>query len=148
MINYQVFNSLEHFQEDAPKMLKRIGAFWNWDTKLVLKYEPYTAPRSRSQLNLYREWLHRMADFFSTRGSQFTDDDMHNMLRHKYLGYETKVIGKTVIKDQLKSTANGKIGKAEMSEYMTKIDIWATELGCYLPHPEDNEYTKYKEART
>ena len=88
-----------------------------------------------------------MADHFSTKGNQFTDDDMHDLCRHKHLGYETKVIGNTEIRDQLRSTADGHISKADMAEYMHKVDIWATELGCYLPHPEDNEYTKYREAR-
>lgn len=148
MINYQVFQDEDHFKREAPNMLKRIGAFWNWDNKLVLQYDTWREPRSRSQLNLYREWLKAMADFFSTRDNLFTDEDMHDLCRHKFLGYETKRVGKTEIRDQLRSTANGKISKADMSEYMHKVDVWATEMGCYLPHPEDNEYSKYREART
>ena len=147
MINYQVFNSKEHFLEEAPKFLNRIPAFWNWENKLVLKWEQWTEPRSRAQLGLYREWLRDMASFFSTADTKFCDDDMHDLMRHKFLGYEDRMIGNTLVKSQLKSTANGKIGKTDMSEYMTKIDIWATEMGCYLPRPGDNEYTKYREAR-
>jgi hypothetical protein len=147
LINYQVFNDKAHFEENAPKMLGRIGAFWNWQNKMVLKHEVWTEPRSKSQLGLYRMWLTKLADYFSTKDQQFSDDDMHDLMRHKFLGYETKTVGNTVIKDQLKSTANGAIGKTEMSEYMTKLDIWATEMECYLPHPEDNEYSKYREAQ-
>ena len=147
VIDYEVFNSKEQFLEDAPKMVKRIGAFWNWDLRLQLQYRPWTEPRTKHQLGLYRVWLRSMADFFSSRTTQFSDDDMHDLCRHQFLGYEDKVIGKTEIKSQLKSTANGKIGKADMSEYMFKIDVWATELGCYLERPEDNDYTIYKEAR-
>lgn len=144
---YQVFTSKEHLLEDGPKFVNRIGAFWNWETKLVLKYEPWTEPRTRSQLGLYRIWLRHMADFFSVRGNLFTDDDMHDLTRHKFLGYEEKTIGSTELKPQLRSTAAGKLGKTEMSEYMHKIEVWCTELGCYLPYPEDNEYTKYRSAR-
>ena len=147
MIDYIIFNDKEHLLEDGPKFIKRIGAFWNFSTRLVLRYEPWTEPRSKSQLGLYRIWLRHMADFFSTKGGQYTDDDMHDLCRHKFLGYEDRKIGHTEIRSQLKSTAAGKIGKQEMSEYMHQIETWCTELGCYLPYPEDNEYTKYRKAR-
>jgi hypothetical protein len=88
-----------------------------------------------------------MADYFSIKGAQYTEDDMHDLCRHKFLGYENRKIGNTEIVSQLKSTAAGKIGKAEMSEYMHQIEVWCTELGCYLPYPEDNEYTHYRKAR-
>ena len=148
MLNYQIFQSKEQLQEEGVKMLNRINAFWNWENKLVLKYERWTEPRSRSQLGLYRVWLQHLADAFSKPDQKFSDDDMHDLMRHKFLGYTDKVVGNTVIRDQLKSTANGAIAKSDMSEYMTQIDVWAQELGVYLPHPEDNEYSKYKEART
>ena len=148
MLNYQVFNDKEHFLREAPKMVKRIGAFWNWDTKLVLTYTPSRDRRTKSQLGLYRIWLRHMADFFSTKGSQFSDDDMHDLCRHKFLGYEDKVVGSTEIPQQLRSTSAGKIGKGDMSEYMHQIEAWCTELGCYLPYPEDNEYTDYRKGRT
>jgi hypothetical protein len=148
MLDYQVFDSKEHLLTEGPMMLKRIGAFWNFETRLVLRYEPWTEPRSKSQLALYRVWLRHMADHFSGKGQQFSDDDMHDLMRHKFLGYEDRKIGGTEVKQQLKSTAAGKIGKLEMSEFMHKIEVWCTELGCYLPYPEENEYTKYRRART
>ena len=145
---YQVFRSKEHLLEDGPKFIKRIGAFWNFGSPLVLKYEPWTEPRTKSQLGLYRIWLRHMADYFSIKGATYPDDDMHDLCRHKFLGYEDKKIGHTEIVQQLKSTAQGKLGKAEMSEYMHKVEVWCTELGCYLPYPAENEYTKYRSART
>jgi hypothetical protein len=148
MGNQVIFHTREQFEEEAPKMVARIASFWDWSHKLVLKYEQWSEPRSRSQLALYRIWLRQMASFFSTKEAKYSDDDMHDLMRHKFLGYEDRRIGNTEIKLQLRSTANGRISKQEMSEYMTKVDIWAAELGCYLPRPEDNEYTKYREART
>ena len=144
----QVFRSREQFLEDAPKLVKRISAFWNFDQPLELSYKPWTERRSKAQLGLYRTWLRHMADYFTTREHQFTDDDIHDLVRHKFLGYEDKLVGSTEIKGQLKSTANGKIGKTDMSEFMHQIDVWCTELGCYLPYPDENEYTQYKKART
>lgn len=147
MIDYQIFETRESLLEDGPKLIKRIGAFWDFGTKLVIRYEPFTERRSRSQLGLYRTWLRHMADHFSSKSAQFTDDDMHDLCRHRFLGYEDRKIGSTEIVAQLKSTADGKIGKGAMSEYMHKIEVWCTELGCYLPYPEDNEYTAYRRAR-
>jgi hypothetical protein len=147
MIDYQIFETREALVEDGPKLIKRIGAFWNFETKLVIRYEPFTERRSRSQLALYRVWLRHMADHFSTKGNIYTEDDMHDLCRHKFLGYEDRKIGNTEIQAQLKSTAAGKIGRAEMSEYMHQIEAWCTELGCYLPYPEDNDYSIYRRAR-
>ena len=148
MDDYQVFNDAEHFEREGAKFLKRLSAYWNWDHRMVLTPTVWREPRTRSQLNLYREWLNRLAEFFSTKNGQFSPDDMHDICRHQFLGYETKRIGNTEIRDQLRSTANGRISRLDMSEYMTKVDHWALDMGCQLPHPDDNEYTKYKRART
>lgn len=147
MINYRIFTSKEHFLAEGPKWLGSINAFWNWDHRLELRYQIAEDPRSKAQLKLYRVWLRHLAEYFSNATRQFSEDDMHDLMRHKFLGYETRVIGETEIVNQLKSTADGKIAKHVMSEFMFQVDQWATEMGCYLPHPEDNEYTKYRQAR-
>ena len=146
-IDYQVFSSKEQLLEEGPRMLARWCAFWNWERKMQVSYQMWEAPRTRSQLNLYWQWMSQLATGFSRAGSVYSKDDMHDLMRHKFLGYEEKVIGHTKIKDQLKSVADGKIGKARMSEYMHQIDSWAADHGILLPSPELNEYTKYKEAR-
>lgn len=101
--------------------------------------------RSLPQNNLYWEWCTQMAKHFSRKGGSFVKEDMHDLMRHTFLGYETKMIGKTKLEPQLKSTT--KLDKHEMSEYMMKIEAWAADHGCLLPRPEDNEYTKYREAQ-
>ena len=88
-----------------------------------------------------------LAESFNSRSKeeQWSKDDMHDLMRHKFLGYESKTIGKTELKDILRSTT--KLDKGEMHHYMTQIDVWGTEVGVYLPHPEDSEYMKLMERQ-
>jgi hypothetical protein len=123
----------------------RLGSFWNFDQhELMVTYEIYRDPRTRSQNNLYWKWLDEMANFYSTREQGFSKDDMHDLMRYQFLGCEDKVIGNTVISDQLKSTSSLK--KDEMSQYMHKIEQWNVDKGLYLTIPAENEYMKYREA--
>ena len=146
MIDYQVFDSKEKLLEEGPKMLTRISAFWNFDSgPLQLTYSKWTKPRTRSQNSLYWEWLNQMAEHFSTRDNHFSKEDMHDLMRHKFLGYEDKKLGSTEIKNQLKTTT--RLNTAVMAEYMNKIEAWAVDHGCLLPIPDHNEYQRYREAR-
>ena len=107
--------------------------------------------RSLPQNNLYWEWMTQMALFFggkgatNIKGEKINSEDMHDLMRHNYLGYVEKQVGKTKLAPQLRSTTE--LTKAEMSEYMLKVEVWAAENRCLLPRPEDNEYTQYREAR-
>lgn len=103
----------------------------------------YKAKRSSPSNALYWSWLTELAKYFS-KAKPFTKDDMHDLMRHQFLGYQDKVIGSTIIGHQLKTTTGLKV--SEMHVYMLQIDIWATEQGCYLPRPEDSDYAKYREA--
>ena len=110
--------------------------------------------RSLDQNALMWMWLTILAEHFGARGIQndsgekVDKDDMHDIMRHKFLGYESgpRKIGNTVIDEhKLKSTAKLEVG--EMHKYLTQIDQWAAEHGCLLPHPEDCEYERLKEAQ-
>jgi len=94
--------------------------------------------RSLNQNGLYWQWMGLQAKHFSKNGSSFDKDDMHDMMRHKFLGYEDRRIGKTIISNQLKSTT--KLSKGEMFEYMEKVDAWSVDMGLRLPIPEESEY--------
>ena len=145
MINYIRINEKDQLQERMTALATRIGAFWNWEKPLMVYYEAYTDPRTRSQNNLYWMWCEEMANYYSRRDTPFTKDDMHDLMRHHFLGYENKTIGNTTLERQLVSTTGLK--KPEMSEYMHKIEQWNTDNGLLLTIPADNEYRKYKEAR-
>lgn len=105
--------------------------------------------RSLSQNALYWAWMGELAVSFTNRakdGSAWTKDDMHDLMRHQFLGYEEKVIGKTELKPTLKSTAD--LDRGEMHYFMEQIDAWGAEHGVMLPHPADSEYMKLMERQT
>jgi len=107
-----------------------------------VKVEEYKSPRSLSANNLYWMWLSQMATFFSQKGTAVTKDEMHILMRHKYLGYsKAKKIGKTEIGELLNSTA--KLKSSEFCHYMEKIDAWAAQCGCLLKSPDESEYRQF-----
>ena len=118
-----------------------------WQGKpLVIKWAILGDKRSLSANNLYFMWLGIMAESFTKRLKESYDkDDMHYLMRSKFLGTEDIVIGNTVIEAQLKSTA--KMESAPFCEYMTKCEVWAIGHGIILPHPPANEYTDYWQAQ-
>lgn len=95
------------------------------------------ASRTLDQNALYWKWMECMSRYFTERGRPLDKDEAHDLMRHLFLGYQTKTIGHTEITN-LRSTT--KLDKGEMSHYMTLIDAWAVDRGCYLPKPEDSEY--------
>ena len=113
------------------------------DVPMEVVIREYKAKRSGQSNAMYWEWLTVMAKYFSKK-DVFTKDDMHDLMRHQFLGYETKTIGKTNIGPQLKTTTV--LNVKQMNMYMLQIDLWSAEHGCYLPRPEDSDYARYREA--
>lgn len=140
MIEVKV-DTLDQLDQRLLALGNRIRVTWTGDKPIVLQMKQWKPMASRSQQNLYWEWM-------VVLGKAFNQDknDMHDLMRHKFLGYEEKVIGDDVIR-RLKSTKASEIEKPDMAHYMNQIDVWASEtMGIYLPVPEMNEYAKYREA--
>lgn len=110
-----------------------------------VEFREWSEKRSLSANGLYWMWLETLAKHFSRGGNSFSKDDMHDLMRHQHLGYVEKKVGKTDLKPQLASTSI--LTTAQMCHYMAKVDAWAADHGCLLPRPEDNEYSKYREAQ-
>jgi hypothetical protein len=137
----------DQLQQQVEHLCNRILGFWDFTVPLKIDYGIWADAATTGQRKLYWAWMEALAGHFSNPGKSFSKDDMHDLMKHEHLGYEDKTIGHTVISRQLKSTSPSVMGKGSMSEYMTKIDAWAADHGVLLPRPEDNEYTKYRDAR-
>ena len=118
---------------------------FNIDEPLQVEIKPYKPKRKLSQNNLYWSWLTTLAKHFSKKAPPYHAEQMHDLMRHKFLGYENQIIGSTEIKGQLISTAS--LESPAMSEYMTKIEAWAADMGCLLPVLACKEYENYREAQ-
>lgn len=117
------------------------------DGPVVLTIKPMGEICTRKCRALYWVWMAAMAKHFSKKGGHFEKEDMHDLMRHKFLGYESKTIGKTKLEPQLVSTSeDAGFSTAQMLEFMQQIDAWAANNGCLLPRPEDNEYAEYAKA--
>ena len=98
--------------------------------------------RSKSQNDLYWEWLSYLSEYInSKKGTDVSKDDMHDYMRHKYLGYDApKKIGSVEVRERLKTTTQLTTG--EMFHYMSEIDAYAASIGLMLPRPDDCQYER------
>ena len=98
--------------------------------------------RTVEQNAMYWEWMAILAEFFTVKMKQpYAKEDMHDLMRHKFLGYDTKTIGQTEI-SKLRSTT--KLTTGEEFAYMEQIDAWSAEFGCLLPRPDSSDYQQNK----
>lgn len=105
---------------------------------IKISWKPYKQKRSLPQNALMWQWLTKLASKFSNGMESYSKEDMHDLMRHKFLGYETVTIGNTELKDRLISTTS--LDTGAMFEYMQKVDAWAVAHGVFLPRPQDCEY--------
>lgn len=109
---------------------------------VAVKVEEYKSPRSLSANALYWLWMSELAGHFNKKGRTESKDDMHDLMRHKFLGWtKPRMVGKTEIKSTLRSTS--KLKKNEMCYYMDQVYHWAAEVGCYLSCPIESEYKEF-----
>lgn len=134
----------DQLQERVDALVRRVGEFWDFsENALAITYGVYTDPRSRSQNRMSWMWYQEMAKYYGA--DSFTDQDMHDLMCHHFLGYADKVVGKTVIARQLIGTSG--LNKSDMSEFLHKVEAWNTDHGLLLTIPADSQYMTYKEAR-
>jgi hypothetical protein len=98
------------------------------DDDAIIEIKRNLDSRSTKQNKLYWQWLKVMTE------TGYTKDEMHVIMRDKFLGYE-EVTTKTNVIRVLRSTTDLKVG--EFKDYLEQIDIFASEYGIVLPRPED-----------
>lgn len=109
------------------------------DEPLKISWKNYKVTRSLSANRLYWMWMDTLAGRFSEKGKKVYDRaEIHNICKHKFLGYEDIRINNTVIPNQLKDSKS--LDKGEFFFYMRQVDDWAMELEIYLERPEKGEY--------
>ena len=97
--------------------------------KAVIEIMEDKDSRSTKQNRLYWEWIKVLG-----AETGYTKDEMHMILRDKFLGYNEVTTKKDVIKE-LRSTT--KLNMGEFKDYLEQIDIFSSEYGIVLPRPED-----------
>jgi len=139
----QIVHSREQLEDGLAAFSNRVRRLWTGDQPIEISWKIHRNPRSRSQNNLYWVWLDELARSLSTEEAKYSKEEMHDLMRYKFLGAEQiEVAGERITR--IRSTT--KLSRADMADYMTKVEAWALNLGIYLPVPEDNEYMSYREA--
>ena len=113
-----------------------------WPIRLDIK--KHTNPRSLSHNALFWMWMSQLETYFTGKGRQCTKDDMHDLMCHKFLGYEHRVIGQTEI-HKLRGTK--RLDAGEFQRLMEQVDHWAVDHGCRLTYPDMSEYNRLREAQ-
>lgn len=99
------------------------------DKPIVWTVEELKKKRSLSQNALYQKWAEIIADH-----TGHSHDEIKDILKRKFL--TPKVVEINGVKYEIYTTTT--LSTGEMAKYMKKIDAFAaTDLGLYLPHPED-----------
>lgn len=119
-------------------------ALWDWSKPMSVEAKEHRQKRTIPQNSLYWMWLKEMSDYFSQKSGPYSDEEMHDLMRHQFLGYTDRKIGSTKIEHQLISTTE--LETLGMSEYMQKIEAWNADHGLLLTIPDHSEYAGYREA--
>lgn len=107
-----------------------------------LTIDEYKTTRSSAQNRLYWMWLKIIADHVThhdTSGTLFSDNDMHDWLREKFLDTRLIEVRGEFVKSRKSTT---KLNTKEFTDYLEKIDMFCAQtLNLVLPHPEDLYYS-------
>jgi len=139
-INHETITNCHKYVDESVNRISRGGK------AVAVQVVEYKSPRSLSANNLYWMWLTEISNYLIKKGRDADKDDMHDLMRHKFLGYtEPRSVGKTIVERTLKSTS--KLKKNEFCYYMEQVEAWAIEIGCNVSYPSDSEFMKYKETQ-
>jgi len=118
----------------------------DWDGSYPIKWEvgKYKAKRSLSQNALFHVWCREIASHFASKGADVNEESMKELLCYKHLGTEDRVVGKTVITNQVRQTS--KLDTGEMTYFLDKVLAWALDHGVKVTNPPDSEYAKLSQG--
>jgi len=94
-------------------------------------------------------WMKQLAKKFSTEDKEYTSEEMHDIMCHKFLGYtDRRKIGNTWLEPALVTlTYPDRKSKDRMCVLLSQIDEWALDHGVFLATKKLSDYAKYKEAQ-
>ena len=92
----------------------------------------YKPKRSNSQNNLMWMWYKHIADHIG-----MTSDDLHEMLKVRWLGTYTKNVEGI---DLIYPNSTKKLSTKEMADYLEKLENLGISLEVVLPIPDDYKF--------
>lgn len=123
MTDHIIFN-----QESKAAPIKAINQL-SPNKRWIISIKLHRKKKTLSQGGLYWQWVTIIGDELGN-----FKDDMHEILKEDHL--PPKIVLFNGEEREIRSIKN--LSTKEMSDYMDRVNIWAgSEMGIYLPHPED-----------
>jgi NinB protein. len=125
---------------------ERIGEALSSGNEYRLILKPWSEKRSLSQNATFHMWCGELSDYLTKRGrTQATPEFCKDLLKYTFLGFETKtftdaITGEQQDVQQLRHTRDLK--SADMFDFMTRVQAWAIDIGCFLTVPENCEFER------
>ena len=136
-------------KEDVKRILKDVyekATHHDYVKPMTIHFEEYKNTRSHNQNSLSHVWYRAIAKYLEGKmtwddGTPFTEDDVKQMLKWKYLPTKpTMLKGKEIHVPVDTST----LPSGEMYEFMERVNQWAIHKGLTLPVPEDSQFYKMR----
>jgi len=131
---------------DRDRLLKFIREM-DFSRPIRFEWRQFREKRSLAANATQHMWYGEIATELRRRGSDTTADLVKDMMKHSFLGYESKErvnvkTGEKVQIEELRKTRD--LDKGESCFYMDQVAAWAVTHGIMLTIPEDSEYAKWQ----
>lgn len=105
---------------------------------LSVEIKPYKRNRSHAQNRLLWSWYNILSP-----ETGYTPDELHEQFKVRLLGVEEKVVeGITLVQPR----SSKKLSTEEFTDFLSRIELVALEMGINLPHPGDYEFIMGKDS--
>ena len=137
-------------QDDVRRILADVydkATHHDYTKPVKVFFEEYKPTRSLNQNALSHVWYREIAKYLKGSsftwddGTEFTEDDVKQMLKMKYLPTKPKKLKGREIHVPV-DTSN--LNAGDMYEYMERVQQWAIDKGLMLPVPEDSQFYKMR----
>ncbi|NIG12977.1 hypothetical protein F3J37_01345 [Pantoea sp. Al-1710] len=120
----------------------------NSGQRLLIKVEPWHEKRTLNQNAMFHAWMGELSRFLINRGRPFCSPEWcKDAMKFTFLGFEeicyTDVkTGAQIVKETLRQTS--KLRTGEMFQFMTQVEAWCLNIGCFLRVPTTSEFFALK----
>jgi len=113
-----------------------------------LRLEPWSEKRTLSQNAMFHAWMGELSRYLILHGRPYcTPAWCKDAMKYTFLGFEETTYtdvttGAQIVRETLRHTSKLRVG--EMFQFMTKVQAWCLDIGCFVRVPVNSEYFALK----